>query len=222
MRLNQFIAQATSLSRRKADAAIANGRVRVNGQEPELGQQVSNKDEIALDGKVLVLASVQTIILNKPVGYVVSRDGQGSKTVYDLLPPEMQGLKPVGRLDKDSSGLLLLTNDGNLANQLTHPRYKKEKAYQVEINKPLALSDFEAITKKGVELEDGISRFEVQDAEFGENQSKTMLVRMHEGKNRQIRRTFAALGYKVTKLHRTQFGPYTLGQLEQGRTKTVV
>ena len=114
MRVNKFIAGATGLSRRAADKAIEEGRVLVNGSRPSTGQDVTEADEVLLDGaKLGAPKPAQTILLNKPAGYVVSRDGQGSQTVYDLLPPGLQHLKPVGRLDKYSSGLLVLTNDVN-------------------------------------------------------------------------------------------------------------
>ena len=129
MRINKFVALATGMSRRTADQAIAEGRVAVNGRPPTAGQQVTDEDQINLDGQTLQKPAATTIMMNKPVGYVVSRDGQGSQTIYDLLPEEYQGLKPIGRLDKDSSGLLLLTNDGTLAQELTHPKYHKQKVY---------------------------------------------------------------------------------------------
>src|SRR4029079_9435972 len=113
MRINKFIALHSALSRRAADTAIEQGRVTVNGQTPSTGQDVTESDTVRLDGQSLKLnTAITTIMLNKPAGYVVSRQGQGSKTVYDLLPPELHKLKAVGRLDKNSSGLLLLTNDG--------------------------------------------------------------------------------------------------------------
>src|ERR1044072_8278255 len=118
MRLNKFIAQHSALSRRAADSVIEQGRVRVNDAQPTPGQNVTDDDIVELDGQKLTIApKVQTIILNKPVGFVVSRQGQGSRTIYELLPTELHHLNPVGRLDKDSSGLLLLTNDGQLAQQ---------------------------------------------------------------------------------------------------------
>lgn len=211
MRINKFIAQATGLSRRAADAAIAEGRVQLNGQPVEQGQAVTEYDVVALDGKQLSLAADHTIImLNKPPGYVCSREGQGNPTVYELLPLDMYHLKPVGRLDKDSSGLLLLTDDGNLANRLTHPRFAKEKVYEIELDKPLASKHQQAI-ENGVVLEDGPSRLQL----YGEETHWT--VKMSEGRNRQIRRTFAALGYNVRQLERVQFGPYELGQLAPGQ-----
>lgn len=208
MRINKFVAQATGLSRRKADQAIGQGRVTVNDKPPDLGAKVSENDRITLDGKPLTLrAGHTTILLNKPAGYVCSRDGQGSQTVYNLLPKELHHLKPVGRLDKDSSGLLLLTSDGDLANKLTHPRYAKEKIYEITLDKPLKQKD-KTNVEQGVKLEDGMSKLQITD-----QKGKSFTVTMSEGRNRQIRRTFSALGYEVKRLHRTQFGPYRLGEL---------
>lgn len=219
MRLNKYVALATGMSRRAADKAIDWGRVTINGTPANAGQQVAPTDAIELDGEALNAPDqTQTIILNKPVGYICSRDGQGGKTIYDLLPPELHHLKPVGRLDKDSSGLLLLTNDGDLAHKLTHPSFQKIKKYNVALNKDLSELDFERVTKRGVKLDDGPSSF---DLESVNDQLKEWKVTMTEGRNRQIRRTFQALGYSVTKLHRKQFGDYTLGMLPTGEFRTV-
>lgn len=215
MRINQYVARATGVSRRGVDTAIKEGRVVINGQVATLGQSVNGTDQIALDGKNLQTGAFKllTIILNKPAGYVCSRNGQGSKTIYDLLPKEMHNLKPVGRLDKDSSGLILLTNDGNLANQLTHPKFAKEKVYEVKLNKPLLPEEIFKI-KTGVLLEDGLSKLEIKA--LGTIPNTIYQIRMHEGRNRQIRRTFAATGHNVTYLHRRQFGPYKLGKIASG------
>lgn len=214
MRINKFIAQATGLSRRAADAAIDAGRILVNDRTPEAGQQITEKDSVTLDGQLLTMNGRQvTILLNKPVGFVCSRDGQGSRTIYELLPPELQQLKPAGRLDKDSSGLLLMTTDGQLAYQLTHPKFQKLKKYKIAVNKDLTEEDYKKITTDGVMLEDGVSRFSLAPIN---TQRKEWKVEMQEGRNRQIRRTFEALGYSVVKLHRTHFGPYTLGTLAPG------
>lgn len=214
MRINKYIAQVTGLSRRAADAAIADGRVKVNGEHPAVGQQIESIDAVTLDGRSLEGKSeTVTILLNKPVGYVVSRDGQGNKSVYELLPEPMHRLKPVGRLDKDSSGLLLLTNDGQLAQELTHPKYQKVKKYKIAVNKDLSDDDYKKVTETGVELEDGLSSFQLSPIN---NQRKEWKVTMTEGRNRQIRRTFEALGYSVVKLHRTHFGPYELGTVPPG------
>ncbi len=209
MRLNRFVALATGKSRRGADDLIAEHRIKVNDVIAQLGARLEPDDTVTLDGKSLVLPATTTIMLHKPAGYVCSRDGQGSKTIYDLLPAELHNLNPVGRLDKDSTGLLLLTNDGELSQRLTHPSSQKEKVYQVELDKPL-LSRDKAHMGKGVELNDGPSRLGLR------GRDKIWTITMTEGRNRQIRRTFEALGYKVIKLHRTNFGPYKLGRLKVG------
>lgn len=214
MRLNKFIASATGMSRRSADLAIEKGRVRINQNPVEAGQPVNDGDIVTLDGQRLFNdAPSQTYILNKPVGCVVSRDGQGSRTVYDLIPPELHHLKPVGRLDKDSSGLLLLTNDGNLANDLTHPSRMKVKVYEVDLLKTLEPRHQRMISHHGVELEDGLSKLKLEKLD---EHGKRWLITMHEGRNRQIRRTFEAAGYTVHGLHRTAFGPFQLGELPSG------
>ncbi len=222
MRINLFVAQATGLSRRAADQAIAAGRITVNGQPAQVGNHVTATDVVTLDGRPIIpLVKRQTITLNKPAGYVCSRVGQGSQTIYDLLPPELHNLKPVGRLDKDSSGLLLLTNDGKLAHKLTHPSFSKQKIYAVELNKPLTNEDFMKVTQSGVNIGDNrASRFQLKKPgnshrDLAKHSDKLIhnsafLVTISEGRNRQIRRTFAALGYRVTRLHRIQFGPYQL------------
>jgi len=216
MRINKYVAQATDLSRRAADAAIANGRVRVNGQPAETGQQIKPTDQVSLDNRPLILRSqTTTIMLHKPVGYVCSRDGQGSRTIYELLPSELGHLKPVGRLDKDTSGLLLMTDDGQLAHKLTHPSFHKTKVYEITLNKALQPLHRQMISEHGVMLEDGVSRLSLE--RLTEKDDSRWRVAMHEGRNRQIRRTFAALGYKVAKLHRTQFGPYHQGDLAAGK-----
>lgn len=220
MRLNKYVASSTSLSRRAADAAIEQGRVQVNGKEPTLGYVVLPDDVVTLDSRAIT-PDVKTLVvmLNKPVGYVCSRNGQGSQTVYEILPPAMYNLNPVGRLDKNSSGLLLLTNDGNLANELTHPSREKNKVYQVSLDKPLQPLHRQMISDHGVTLNDGPSKFELERTDDGDETRWT--ITMHEGRNRQIRRTFMALGYTVTALSRTQFGEYQLGDLESGVHKVV-
>lgn len=215
MRLNKYIALASGLSRRAADDAIAAGRVQVNDKVAGLGQTVDESfDTVKIDSQTLQPpAKMTTIMLNKPAGYVCSRDGQGSKTIYDLLPEDYHHLKPVGRLDKESSGLLLLTNNGTLAYELTHPSFQKEKRYVVKTDHDLSGKDFGTITKKGVKLNDGPSKLGL------EGKDTNWVVTMHEGRNRQIRRTFEALGYKVNKLHRTHFGKYNLEDLSEGKYK---
>jgi 23S rRNA pseudouridine2605 synthase len=215
VRINKYIALHTGVSRRGVDRLTKENKITVNGVPALVGQEVTDKDEIIVDGKKITSSiKILTIMLNKPPGYVCSRDGQGSQTIYDILPEEFHNLKPVGRLDKYSSGLLLLTNDGNLANELTHPSRQKEKIYQVELNKPLVHEDKIRI-EQGVVLDDGLSKLRLKGS------GKKWEVKMYEGRNRQIRRTFAALGYKVIKLHRTQFGEYNLKPLAISKYKQI-
>ena len=217
MRINKYIAQATDLSRRAADTAVSEGRVQINGRPADAGSQVGDQDLVTLDGTpVFVEQAVMTVIYNKPFGYVVSRDGQGSKTIYDTLPLEYRQLNPVGRLDKNSSGLLLLTNDGVLANELTHPRYAKIKIYEIRLNQQLAPLHQQMINDRGISLEDGLSQLQLEKQD---DEGYAWRVTMREGRNRQIRRTFSALDYTITRLHRTHFGEYTLGDLAKGATK---
>jgi 23S rRNA pseudouridine2605 synthase len=215
MRLNQYIAASTQLSRRAADQAIADGRVSVNGHPAELGQTVSLDDQIVLDSKKLKPLPVLNIALNKPEGYITSRRKQGqAPTIYELLPPGYGYLNPVGRLDKESSGLLILTNNGQLAHKLAHPSAGKWKEYLVTLDRPLQSGDF-AKLQAGVDLEDGISLLEIAGTK------QPLTVRLQEGRNRQIRRTFAALGYNVATLHRTKIGKLTLGSLKPGEYCTI-
>jgi pseudouridine synthase len=213
MRLNKFLADHTDLSRRSADTAISNGRVRVNGKPATLGLPVEETDIIELDGQAVASSAPKTvtILLHKPAGYVCSKNGQGSKTVYDLLPKAYEGLNIAGRLDKDSSGLVVMTNDGSLLNELTHPSNNKEKAYIVSIDKTLWPEDQKKLlsgTDIGDERPSKFKRMKKQS-------EKTYEIVLGEGRNRQIRRAFESLGYTVTKLHREQLGRFRLGKLKE-------
>ncbi len=219
MRINKFIALATGMSRRAADTAIEQGRVAVDGAPATAGSSIDPHQTVTLDGQSVTAQQHVTIALNKPVGYVVSRDGQGSKTIYDLLPTEYHHLKPIGRLDKESSGLLILTNDGQLAHDLTHPSKQKLKTYEVTLDLPLQPLHRQMIHDIGIGLDDGISQLNVERVADADDYH--WIVRMKEGRNRQIRRTFAALGYTVTALHRTHFGPYTLNDLKDGLSQKI-
>ena len=204
------------MSRRAADTVIESGRVKINGIIPSTGQDISDSDVVLFDGEPITAnVKLTTLVLNKPTGYVCSRDGQGSKTVYELIPPEYTHLKPIGRLDKNSCGLLLMTNDGKLAQQLTHPSYEKSKVYQVTLDKPLNTSDAVAI-QQGIILEDGKSALGL------EGSGTQWVVTMKEGRNRQIRRTFEKLGYEVIGLNRTQFGQYKLANLHTGNYQEII
>lgn len=226
MRINKFVAQATGLSRRAADRAVQEGRVTINNRLAGVGDTVIDSSAVTLDSQPIALAGSLTIMLNKPAGYVCSRAGQGNSTIYDLLPPEYHKLKPVGRLDKDSSGLLLLTNDGDLANQLAHPRYAKTKIYEITLDKPLTEIDKTEI-EQGVKVDDYVSRLrlsainnpglETDTRALPGTETLSWRVTMSQGRNRQIRRTFAALGYEVESLRRIRFGAYSLGDLPAGQ-----
>lgn len=164
-------------------------------------------------------AEYSYIALNKPIGYVSSRRQQGDNpTLYSLLPEALHSLKPVGRLDKDSSGLLILTDDGDFAFQMTHPKFYKVKTYNVTLSRPLEPLHQQMISDYGIQLEDGPSKLSLE--RIGDDR-KSWVVTMHEGRNRQIRRTFSALGYTVGELHRTSFGPYSLNDLASGKYETV-
>ena len=216
-RLNKFLAERLGVSRREADDLISSGQITVNGQKASLGNKVDTKSIICYNNKTIPFEANYTYIaFNKPVGYVCSRRAQGqAPTLYDLLPQEYRKLKTVGRLDKDSSGLILLTNDGDFAFQMTHPKFRKTKVYEVELNSPLEPLHQQMISDYGVMLDDGPSRFKIIRKDTPDTKSYQVI--LTEGRNRQIRRTFAALGYRVTKLHRTQFGKYELNNLASGK-----
>ena len=220
-RLNKFLAEKVGLSRREADNLIVDGKVLVNQQPAVLGARISETDEIICDGKNISTKKPEYIylMLNKPVGYVSSRKAQGEvPTLYELLPEKYQKLKTVGRLDKNSSGLILLTNDGDFAFKHTHPKFYKLKTYLVELDQTLAPLHQQEISDFGIHLEDGLSKLFLTKLDKGRLKWQ---VEMSEGRNRQIRRTFAALGYKVVKLHRIEFGHYQLGDLKTGEFKLV-
>lgn len=219
-RLNKYIAFHLGLSRREADDLIADGAVAVNGTVATLGGRVEPGQAVSVKGQLVTEKSDYTyILLNKPEGYVSSRRQQGdAPTLYELLPQEMHSLKPVGRLDKNSSGLLILTDDGELAFQMTHPKFYKVKIYEVDLGTTLEPLHQQMISDYGIALEDGPSKISLEKVS---DDRKKWIATMHEGRNRQIRRTFASLGYDVTRLHRTSFGPYILGELPSGKFETI-
>ncbi|NDC22423.1 rRNA pseudouridine synthase [bacterium] len=214
-RLNKFLAARLGISRRDADEMIRNSSVKVNDRQAELGQKIIDSDIVTVSGQQITKNAIyRYFLLHKPVGYVCSRKSQGQNpTIYSLLPTDFQQYKTVGRLDKDSSGLLILTNDGNFAHSMTHPKFLKNKTYVVNLDKPLEPLHHQMIVDYGISLTDGLSKFQLEKIK---DSPKTWKVSMSEGRNRQIRRTFQALGYKVTKLHRTGFGPYLLNDLKSG------
>lgn len=220
VRLNKFLAERVGLSRREADDLIAAGKVLVDGSPATLGARIDKNSKVCYNGKYIPFdVGYSYLMLNKPVGYVSSRRRQGTTpTLYELLPGQYQSLKTVGRLDKDSSGLLLLTNDGDFAYQMTHPKFVKVKVYEVLLDRPLEPLHQQMIADFGVDLPDGHSQLGLVALS---DDRRRWQVTMSEGRNRQIRRTFAALGYSVVKLHRIAFGPYTLDDLAEGKYRTV-
>lgn len=219
VRLNKHLAHTLGISRREADSRIEQGRVMVNGKVASLGNVIQpGRDTITTEGSTVSTEAKRYthLLLNKPVGYVCSRKQQGlTPTVYSLLPRQYHHLKVAGRLDKDSCGLVLLTDDGDLIFNLTHPKFSKEKVYHVGLNKPLTPGDLVKI-ESGIELEDGVSKFivtKLSGSTNPKNKPNMYKVVMSEGRNRQIRRTFGSLRYMVTHLERQAFGPYKLSQL---------
>lgn len=214
-RLNKYLALQLGISRREADVYIEQGKVTVDSKRAVLGARITSDQIVAVGGKPLQTKTLyRYIAFHKPPGYVCSRKAQGDNpTIYSLLPSEFSVLKPVGRLDKDSSGILLLTNDGDFAHRMTHPSFRKVKQYTVAIKPALEPLHQQMIADYGVEIGDGVSKLQLERLDESRT---TWQVTMHEGRNRQIRRTFASLGYEVTKLHRTVFGPFTVGSLTSG------
>lgn len=215
LRLNKYLALHLGLSRRQADELIEKGNVSVNGHTAVIGARIVSSDKVSVKGRPVDASTAHIYLaLNKPANYVCSRKQQGdSPTIYELLPHKYHSLKPVGRLDRDSSGIILLTNDGDFALRMTHPRFAKVKRYQVTLNHALEPLHQQIIGDFGVDLDDGSSKLGLERVD---DSRKNWIVTMSEGRNRQIRRTFAALGYTVVKLHRTHFGNYELSGLKIG------
>jgi 23S rRNA pseudouridine2605 synthase len=220
-RLNKYLAFQLGISRREADLLIDKRVVTINDQIATLGARFHDTDTITVNGKpVDTHATYQCLQFNKPVGYVCSRRAQGDNpTIYDLLPTQYHVLKPVGRLDRNSSGLILLSNDGDFAYRMTHPKFLKTKQYIVELDHDLEPLHQQMISDYGVHLEDGPSKLSLERVN-DTNRTEWRVV-MSEGRNRQIRRTFLSLGYEVVALHRTNFGNYSLGDMKPGEYRLV-
>jgi 23S rRNA pseudouridine2605 synthase len=223
-RLNKYIAQAGVASRRRADELIAYGKVRVNGRVVrELGTIVKAGDKVDVSGTPIApIAQTAYLVVHKPSGVMTTmRDPQGRRTVADLVPKGMPRVVPVGRLDYDTAGVLLMTNDGNLANRLLHPRYGVEKTYRATIGGRLSSDDVKAL-HDGVQLEGGElaagALVRVVAVRAG---SSVVDVSVREGRNRQVRRMFEALGHPVQALVRLRFGPIALGDLPAGHTRAL-
>ena len=216
IRLNRFISQSGVCSRREADEFILAGVVTENGQVvTELGTKILPTDEVRFNDEKLQGEKHVYIVLNKPKGYVTSlEDPHADKTVMDLLRDACsERVYPVGRLDKNSLGLLLITNDGDVTRQLTHPSYRKKKIYEVTLDKPLTRADMETLTE-GITLEDG--DIFADEVAYASEDKKTVGVEIHSGRNRIVRRMFEHLGYTVQKLDRVYYAGLTKKNLKRG------
>ena len=211
MRLNAYLARAGVASRRGADELIKAGRVLVNGEPGRLNTFVQSRDRVQVDGKRVALQKLTTILLNKPAGVVTTAsDPQGRATVVDLVPREPR-VVPVGRLDADTTGALLLTNDGQLSHRLAHPRYGVEKVYEAEVE---GEPDDDALRRlqAGVELDDGVTA----PARVRRLGPRTIELTIHEGRNRQVRRMLETVGHPVVRLHRSAYAGLSPAGLEPG------
>ena len=212
MRLNAWLARAGVTSRRKADGLSKGGGVTVKGEVGQRNTLVQRTDEVSLDGRPLAKQQLAYVLLYKPSGVVTTAsDPQGRRTVVDLVEHAAR-VVPVGRLDADTTGALLLTNDGGLSHHLAHPKYEVDKIYEVETWTQPSDADLERL-RTGIELEDGLTSPAVVRRLAGARIELTL----HEGRNRQVKRMFEAVGHRVRSLHRSRYGPLTLEGLELGR-----
>jgi len=212
VRLNAYLARAGVASRRGADELIKAGRVTVNGEPGQLNTFVQSRDRVAVDGERVALQRLAYVLLHKPAGVVTTaRDPQGRPTVVELVPSEPR-VVPVGRLDADTTGALLLTNDGPLAHRLAHPRYGVEKVYEAEVEGAPDDAALDAL-RNGIELEDGPT----SPARVRRLAPNRIELAVHEGRNRQVRRMLEAVGHPVRALHRSAYAGLTLEGLEPGR-----
>jgi 23S rRNA pseudouridine2605 synthase len=214
MRLNRFLAQCGIASRRASEELILSGRVRVNGKAvDQLATVVEDTDRVDVDGKEVSAVRTTTLALYKPPHVLTTKsDPKGRMTVYDLLPPHLKHLHYVGRLDKDSEGLLILTNDGELTLRLTHPSHKVDKEYLVQTDRPVR-SENVARLLAGIPLEEGLARA----VAIHTISPRRFAVILQQGMNRQVRRMFDALGFKVEHLVRVRIGRLTMDNLKPGK-----
>lgn len=221
-RLNKYIASCGICSRRKADELIEQGCVNVNGKiVKELGYLVQPKDKVFVNQKLIRPVKHEYYRFYKPAGYITTSDDEkGRKTIYDLLPESMFGLKPVGRLDKDSTGLLILTNDGDLINSLTHPSVKVPKVYLVTVDARVQKQELEKMSQ-GIEIEPGKTAYaDIQVLDIDSKHTEMQII-LYQGMNRQIRKMFEHFGYEVKTLKRIQHATITLDGLRRGEFKPI-
>jgi 23S rRNA pseudouridine2605 synthase len=211
MRLNAFLARAGVASRRRSDELIKAGRVTVNGELGQLNTFVQSRDRVELDGAPVELQPLAYVLLHKPAGAVTTaHDPQGRRTVVDLVDHSAR-VVPVGRLDADTTGALLLTNDGELAHRLAHPRYEVEKVYEADVEGDLA-EEALARLRDGIELDDGPTS-SASARRLGPGRVE---LNIHEGRKHQVKRMLEAVGHPVTRLHRSRYAGLTLEGLEPG------
>ena len=215
MRLAKYLAHGGVASRRMAEKIIGKGRVTVGGEVvTDPARDVGAGDDVRVDGSPVGEEAREVWAVNKPAGVVSTAKEPGDRPAVVTLVDSEARLYPVGRLDADSTGLLLLTNDGELANRLTHPRYEVPKAYRVKLRRPLSEGDLRKL-ERGVELEDGMTA-PAKVHRLGEHQVEIVL---REGRNRQVRRMAEAVGNRVVSLRRVRFGPIVLGSLAEGESR---
>ncbi|MDQ2681374.1 MAG: rRNA pseudouridine synthase [Candidatus Eremiobacteraeota bacterium] len=223
MRLQKFLAHAGVASRRAAEELIVRGRVRVNGKVLKtLGTSVESSDRVEVDGELVELAQEFTyLVMHKPPSVMTTmRDPEGRRTIANLIPKGLPRVVPVGRLDFDTSGVMLLTNDGEMAHVLTHPRYGVDKTYRVLVRGRLLPAQVKQILG-GVELEDFRAAAAQLRVVAVRKDSSVVDITIHEGKNRQVRRMLEAVDHPVVALERLRFGPISLGDLPLGATRDV-
>jgi 23S rRNA pseudouridine2605 synthase len=218
IRLNRYIANSGVCSRREADDLISNGLISVNGKQvTDMGTKVTYSDDVRYKGKKLSAEKKVYILMNKPKGYVTTvEDPHADRTVIDLIGNAIsERVYPVGRLDKETTGVLLLTNDGDLTGKLTHPKYDRRKIYHVFLETPVTKNDLFKLTE-GIQLDDELV---VADAvSYADPEDKTQIgIELHSGQNRVIRRMFETLGYRVKKLDRVYFAGLTKKNLPRGK-----
>jgi len=216
VRLNAFLARAGVASRRRADEVILAGRVTVNGRPGELNTVVGKHDVVEVDGREVKRQPLAYVLLHKPVGVVTTAsDPQRRRTVVDLVPAEPR-VVPVGRLDVDTTGALLLTNDGDLAHRLAHPRYGVPKVYEADVEGTPS-EDALARLREGIELEDGVT----SPADVRLVRSGRIELTLHEGRNRQVKRMCEAIGHPVRRLHRTRYAGLAVDGLPRGEWRAL-
>ncbi len=222
VRLNKFIASSGLCSRRKADELIESGVVSVNGKKvTELGFLINEKDKVFVNQKQIRPVKYEYYRFYKPAGYITTADDEkGRKTIYDILPESMYHLKPVGRLDRESTGLLILTNDGELINELTHPSVKVPKVYLVSIESSIHKHELEQMAN-GIEIEPGKKAYADITVLEADKKHTFMQITLYQGMNRQIRKMFEYFGYEVKTLKRVQHAIINLDGMKRGEFKPI-